>query len=151
MAATAIQIRRVGPSTRAPAPPLARRSGSSRLASLKRELADKAASASRRAAAVAREEKHTITAVGAGVALGLLERFQPGMIDTLSVAGLKPAATLGLAAWALNRFGIMRNKVMEHAATGLLTIAAYDLAKTAGADSVSGVVGNDPNVLDFDR
>ena len=84
-------------------------------------------------------EKHTLTALGAAVALGLAER-QGLKLPSLPMVG--PAATYGLAAWALAKY--TGNKVASHAATGLLSVAAYDLARGANqAGSVSGDVGAD--------
>jgi len=75
-----------------------------------------------------REEKHALTAIVAAGVLGLIESKSPESISALSIGPLKPAATLGIGAWLLNRFS--KNKTLEHAATGLLSVAAYDLAKT---------------------
>lgn len=75
-----------------------------------------------------REEKHALTAIVAAGVLGLIESKSPESITALSIGPLKPAATLGIGAWLLNRFS--KNKTLEHAATGLLSVAAYDLAKT---------------------
>jgi hypothetical protein len=153
--ASAITIRRVQSASssaarRAPAPMVRR--GSSGMSRLKAKFAERAAAASRRAAAIAREEKHTLTAIGGAVALGLFERYAPETIERITVAGLKPAAVLGLAAWGLNRFGIVRNTMMEHAATGMLAVAAYDLAKTIGSDLAKTIEGLEPqNAIDFDR
>lgn len=77
---------------------------------------------------LAMSEKHTLTALGAAIALGMAER-QGWKLPSIPMAG--PAATYGLAAWVLAKY--TGNKVASHAATGLLSVAAYKLASGAGA------------------
>lgn len=77
---------------------------------------------------LAMSEKHTLTALGAAVALGLAER-QGWKIPALPMIG--PAATYGLGAWVLAKY--TGNKMASHAATGLLSVAAYKLASGASA------------------
>lgn len=90
-----------------------------------------------KAAQAALSEKHTMTAVAAGAALGLVERNDIP-IPYIEVLG-KPG-TLGLVAWAVGKY--TGNQMAQHAASGLLAIAAYELAKgskpATGAPSVSG-------------
>lgn len=88
-----------------------------------------------KAAAAAMSEKHTATAVGAGAVLGLLERNDVPLpyIDMLGRAG-----TYGLVAWAAGRY--TGNQMAQHAASGLLAIAAYELAK-GNKPASSGVSG----------
>lgn len=78
------------------------------------------------AASAAREEKHTITAVVAAAVVGYAQR--ENMLDNLpQIDAIGPVGTLGAVAWAAGRF--MRSNVASHVATGLLSIAAYDLAR----------------------
>lgn len=73
------------------------------------------------AAALARDEVHTLTAMGAGAALGYIEsrNVQVPHIKTLGISG-----TYGGVAWALGRY--TKNKTMQHVATGLLACAVRD-------------------------
>lgn len=82
------------------------------------------------AARAAMTERHTVAAVGAAAVLGIARRqgVQLPSIPALGVAG-----TYGVAAWALGR--MTRSRVAEHVATGLLSVAAYELAS---GSSVSG-------------
>lgn len=79
-------------------------------------------------------EKHTLTAIAAGGALGLAERNN---IPIPHVEMLGKAGTLGALAWIVGK--TTGNDVAKHVATGLLSIAAYELAKgTSSASSVKG-------------
>ena len=86
-----------------------------------------------------RDEKHALTAIVAAGLLGMIENKSPESITALTMGPLKPAATLGIGAWLLNRFS--KNKTLEHAATGLLSVAAYDLAKS-GFTATEGSEGD---------
>jgi len=79
------------------------------------------------AAAAARDEKHTLAALGAAAALGYVERS--GTQLPFVVPALGPAGTYGLAAWAIARFA--KNKTAAHVATGLLACAARDLVRSS--------------------
>jgi len=89
----------------------------------------KAAPIARKAASVgakaAIDEKHTIAAVLSAAALGYAE--QTG-VDIPSIAGLGQAGTAGLAAFILAK--MTKSRTARHVATGLLSVAAYELAKT---------------------
>jgi hypothetical protein len=81
-------------------------------------------------ARMAMAEKHTAAAVGAAAVLGFAARsgVQLPKIDAIGTAG-----TYGLVAWAIGRW--TRSNVAQHVATGLLSVAAYQLAS---GGSVSG-------------
>ena len=72
-------------------------------------------------------EKHTLTAVAAAGALGLAER---NGIPIPHLALLGQAGTLGAVAWIAGK--MTGNETAKHVATGLLSIAAYELAKGGG-------------------
>jgi hypothetical protein len=82
------------------------------------------------AARIAASERHTAAAVGAAAVLGFAARsgVQLPRIDAIGTAG-----TYGLVAWGIGRF--TRSTVAQHVATGLLSVAAYQLA---AGQSVSG-------------
>ena len=88
------------------------------------------------AARAAMQEKHTLTAVAAAALLGYARRmgYTPPTLGPLS-----PEATAGLAAWAIGRF--TKNRTAEHVATGLLAVAAHDMAR--GAGGAAAVAGDD--------
>lgn len=88
--------------------------------------------------AAAMQEKHTLVAVGAAVALGMAKR-QGWNLPHLPMLG--PAASYGLAAWALAKYS--KSRVAGHAATGLLSVAAYELASGGGQAGAPGVSGDD--------
>jgi hypothetical protein len=60
--------------------------------------------------------------VASALGLGLVEgkKFELPHIKQIGVAG-----TYGLAAWLIGRF--TRNKIIQHLATGLLAVGAYQL------------------------
>ncbi len=84
-----------------------------------------------KAAQVARDEKHTLTALVAAGALGLAKRQKMDLpkIDQIGTAG-----TYGLAAWVAARWS--GNKTISHVATGLLSVAAFSLA--SGDETLAG-------------
>jgi hypothetical protein len=86
-----------------------------------------------RAAQVAREEKHTIAAVGAAAVCGLAEsrNIEIPHVDALGVAG-----TYGVAAYLAGRY--MKSKTLSHVATGLLSVAAYKAAAAMEGGGTSG-------------
>ena len=82
-----------------------------------------------RGARVARDNKHTFAAVAAGLAIGLAQKY--GWLEKIPrVPGLGRLGTLGLALWVLNRQGILKGQMVAHAATGVLSIAAYQMGST---------------------
>ena len=84
---------------------------------------------------MAMSEKHTLTALAAAAALGFAKR-QNYKLPSLPMLG--PAATYGLGAWALSKY--TGNKIASHAATGMLSVALYELAAGQG---MAGDVGAD--------
>jgi len=95
-----------------------------------------------KAAQAALAEKHTITAVAAGAALGLAERNNLPL-PYLGVLGR--AGTYGLAAWAIGKY--TGNTMAQHAASGLLSIAAYELAKGGGSPGAAPSVSGDEIIM----
>lgn len=95
-----------------------------------------------KAAAIALTEKHTLTAVGAGAALGLAERNN---IPLPYVGFLGRAGTYGVAIWALGRY--TGNQMAQHAASGLLAVAAYELAKGGGSPGAAPSVSGDETIM----
>lgn len=96
------------------------------------------------AARWAREEKHTIAAVGTGLVLGFLERPGTDGQSTASklphIAALGVPGTYGLGLHFAARF--TKSHTLAHMATGLMTIAARDLARSGfGGTAVSGEGG----------
>lgn len=92
-----------------------------------------------RAAVAAREEKHTLAALAAAAAIGYAERTGT-KLPTLGPLDAK--ATTGLVLWAIGRFS--KSKVIQHAATGVLSIAVYDMANGSGTSGDSGEMDFDP-------
>lgn len=84
---------------------------------------------------MALSEKHTLTALAAAAALGFAKR-QGFKLPSFPMLG--PAATYGLGAWALSKY--TGNKMASHAATGMLSVAMYELASGGG---IAGDVGAD--------
>jgi hypothetical protein len=70
-------------------------------------------------------EKHTLFAVGAAFLYGVLRKSG---VKIPSFGPFGPASTTGLGLWALGRWG--HNTTAAHAATGLLSIAAYQYGST---------------------
>lgn len=115
--------RRATTTTRIVAAPAARRSAPIVIRERAGAVARRVGSA---AASAAREEKHTITAVVAAAVVGYAQR--ENMLDNIpQIDAIGPVGTLGAVAWAAGRF--MRSNVASHVATGLLSIAAYELAR----------------------
>ena len=73
------------------------------------------------AAALARDEAHTLTAMAAGAALGYVESRA---IVVPHIRALGVAGTYGGLAWGIARYS--KNKMAAHVATGLLTCAIRD-------------------------
>lgn len=83
------------------------------------------------ALSAARDEKHTVAAVAVAAALGYARRSGTSL-PHISALGIP--ATYGLAAFMLAKF--TKNRMARHAATGLLSVAAYEwAARPAGAVS----------------
>lgn len=80
-------------------------------------------------------EKHTLSAIGAALAFGMLEKSGTKIP---SIGPLGPAATVGIAAWLYGRMG--KSQLAQHVATGLLCVAANRWAATgtiAGDDDIT--------------
>lgn len=90
-----------------------------------RRIAHHARRAGGAAVGAAASEKHTLIALASAFAYGTV-RKSGVKIPTIGPFG--PASTVGLGLWALGRWG--GNKTAAHAATGLLSIAAYQFAST---------------------
>ena len=84
----------------------------------------------KRAYSAAAEQKHLIAAVGGAAAFGLLRRYSPGTVESLTVAGMPPELVAGLGCFLGAKF--TGNRMLRHAATGLLSVAAFQLAQTVG-------------------
>jgi hypothetical protein len=63
-------------------------------------------------------EKHTITAILAAAAFGMLEKSD---VKIPTIGGIGPAGTAGIVAWAVGR--MTKNQTAQHVATGLLAVA----------------------------
>ncbi len=83
------------------------------------------------AAREAREEKHTLYALGAAAALGYAERQE---YDLPHVEAVGVAGTYGVLAWIIGKY--TKNRSARHMATGLLSIAVNRFA--AGDEGTSG-------------
>lgn len=78
------------------------------------------------------EEKHTIAAVGAAAALGFAKKSG---VSLPAAPFLGVAGTYGLAAWVIGKY--THSRTARHIATGLLSVAAFELAsegKIAGSE-----------------
>lgn len=80
-------------------------------------------------------EKHTLTAIGAAVALGLIEKSG---VAIPTIGPLGPAATLGIGAWILGRTS--KSPTAQHVATGLLCVA---LNRWAATGTIAGELPDD--------
>lgn len=85
------------------------------------------------------EEKHTLTAVGSTLVLGYAESKG---VSLPKFGPLSTAGTLGLAAWLIGR--MTKNKTVEHVATGLLSVQAYEFGKGA---SMTGDLYGDNDII----
>src|SRR4051812_17498819 len=74
------------------------------------------------AATQAMEERHTLVALGGAAIAGYVQRNN---IQVPHIAAIGVPGTYGLAAWALGRY--TKNRTMQHLATGLLAVAAYQM------------------------
>jgi hypothetical protein len=91
------------------------------------------------AAALARDEAHTLTAMAAGAALGYVESRA---IVVPHIRALGIAGTYGGLAWGIARYS--KNKMAAHVATGLLTCAIRDAVASSapGAPGAPAVTGD---------
>lgn len=80
-------------------------------------------------------EKHRMGAIVGGAVMGLLDKSG---IDLPTLPFLGKAGTVGVAAWAVGKY--MRSPWAEDLATGMLSIAAYELAKEGSISGVDGYV-----------
>jgi len=85
----------------------------------------------RAAGVAALEERHTIAAVLAAIALGYIEKNNVPVPDVL---GIGTPATAGLAAWILGK--TTKSRMARHVATGCLAIAAYQFARTGSGTPI---------------
>lgn len=79
-----------------------------------------------KAAQVAREERHGLTAIGAAGLIGLLKRFAPDALALLRVGPLDETAVLGAALFVIGR--MTQNQYAKNGAVGLLSVAVHNLA-----------------------
>lgn len=71
-------------------------------------------------------EKHTLVALGAAGLLGYLDR--EGQLDSFSmVDGVDVKAQVALALWVAGKFS--KSQTIQHAATGVASVALYDMVK----------------------
>ena len=93
-----------------------------------------------KAAAVAREERHALIAVGGAGLIGLLKRFAPDALSMLRVGPLDETATLGLVLFVLGR--MTKNEYARSAAVGALSVAVHNLAAgfSVEGDELPGAV-----------
>lgn len=78
-------------------------------------------------------EKHTLTPLLAAYLLGVAKKNGTSLP---TIMGLGPAASVGLIAWAVGKYG--KNQMARHAATGLLSVAVYSYGKGEGIAGVAG-------------
>lgn len=78
------------------------------------------------AKSAALSEKHTITALGTAGLLGYLDK--EGKLDGLQITdSISPIATVGIGMWVAGKFS--KNPMIQHAATGALSIAVFSMVK----------------------
>lgn len=83
----------------------------------------------------AREEKHTLVAVGAAAAFGLAEGA--GVMAVLpSIEAIGHAGTYGLVAYGIARWN--KSQFWRNVATGLLCVAAHELTQNAITEHENG-------------
>lgn len=87
----------------------------------------------RAGAAAAQAEKHTLAAIGAAAALGYMSRTGEANLPHINALGVP--GTYGVALWGIGK--MMKSRTASHMATGLLSIAAYEMVRT-GAIGGSG-------------
>lgn len=87
--------------------------------------------------AAAQAEKHTLAAVGAAALLGYMSRSGEANLPHINALGVP--GTYGAALWAIGRMG--KSRVASHMATGLLSIAAYEMVRTGAIGGSGGAPG----------
>lgn len=87
----------------------------------------------RAALSAARDEKHTLAAMVTGGALGYMKRKG---IDFPTIPTLGHTGTAGAALFILGK--VTKNRMIRHAATGALAIAAFEFMQLAPGQSMSG-------------
>jgi len=85
----------------------------------------------RRVASKAGDQKHLTGALIGAAGFGLLRRYAPSVITTLSVAGLPPEIVGG----AVLLIAGGSNRMARHAATGLLAVGVAQLVQSFGGTS----------------
>lgn len=75
----------------------------------------------RAGSAIAKEEKHTLTALGAAAFMGAARRFGWNLPK---IPGISSALTFGLIAWAIGKWS--KNEIARHVGTGLLAVGLFD-------------------------
>ena len=97
--------------------------------------------------------KDQLYVVGGAVAAGILQRQDVSAKVPKLLPGLSLPANVGILAWAAARY--FNKPVLDHVATGLLSVAAYGAGsglaiagdETAGDEQISGVVYDEPAPL----
>jgi len=84
----------------------------------------------RRVVSAAEEQKHLIGALLGAAGFGLLRRYSPSTVETLTIAGLPPEVVAGAACYLAAK--MTGNRTLRHAATGLGCIGVYQLVQTIG-------------------
>lgn len=92
------------------------------------------------AARSAMEQKHRIVAIAAAAGLGMAEK---NGVALPKIEGIGVAATYGLAAMVLGK--MMKSRMLDHAATGLLSVAIYQLA-SGGVHGVAGLSNGETEI-----
>jgi len=81
-------------------------------------------------------------AILGGAALGFIDKPGGPLAAVPTLPFLGRAGTLGLAAWAIGKW--TKSTAFDHAATGMLAIAAYELMRDG---SISGYVAGGEGVM----
>lgn len=98
------------------------------------------------AARAARSEKHTIAAVAAAGILGFMRREG---VALPKVAALGTAGTYGALAWLGGRY--MKSQVLQHVATGLLSVAAAELTSGSTVSGDDDIGDDDTGAVNIDE
>jgi hypothetical protein len=85
----------------------------------------------RRMASAAGDSKHLTGALLGAAGFGLLRRYAPSVVTTLTVGGLPPEIVGG----AVLLFAGKGNRMARHAATGLLAVGVAQLVQSFGGTS----------------
>lgn len=118
--------------------PLAKSGSSARIATIKRESSERLKAFSARAKQHVVAQRHRYMSIGVGLGLGLMRRFAPGTMESLTLAGgaVTPELTIGLGALIASMF--VKSEVLDHLATAGLTVAAYQFGSGAGVEGTAG-------------